>query len=964
MTGLKRHAASDFFSDAGEKKARPNDSPRDGSDKYISPQSPSRDPKEAQPRKKSLSTNPDGPERYAKNYGRRESMDRSTLHRPSPVGTGSRLGNPQITRGLGSSDMLPPEPIQSLRRGSIEGRSPKSLPSPTSLTAERLSSVVVPSTSSEGSTPQRVAPVAPMMRTATTLTPSSTGLITENVVADLMKEFMLTTTDATSAKIERDRAKVLVDQADLEIQNSAKWFRNFASIKEQKENNKAEAEKIFKDRDEEYQKARVAQDAATVAMALALTASVGTAAPANDEVHTELRALKEQFQRRDAEYKALQKLTVSHTEQLASLQKEQRCIGAEHSHFKQKFDIIKDDQDKLRRMQSEEIARERRLEGDHDRNHERLKALKKDLDSLDKDTKALRKNNKEWKPDIKAVESTVNNIQADLRKLKSKELQEQFDMVKKTTKEDIQKAKSEIETSVATIATSRASLEQRIDSHDVRLEELEKGVYTGEGKKCIRDQVAHYQKVVEINGDAVEQLKNRSKEEKEHIIGRLDLLEKERGAVENLRENLGQVEKRLELMENRARNITMTSVPNNASSGTSGGSGGSDSSGEQLKAQVEALIAEVREVKSEIAGLQSDQMTFEEQILPHWDGDMINIVSKVETNKTEMLQMLKSLEDKISEHGKQMANLNSRLQSLSINQAVAAQNQQRIQPPPSYGHTLSSFVGPSQPVQNGVTSPPSQVHDFSHQLLAQLNPLRIELNNLQGRINSLDGRSQVSYNDLAGRQNNCIQAIQSLENRYDNLTTEELTRNMVNQMQTMYPHASNVQAEIDLMRRQHSTVDERLTDIEKNWSSVSEIVARVDYIDSKFDSVVSEVANLSQRVKILDDSRERWDEGAGKALEVKVELEKFQDSINNNAVAKLGAEAATKTANEELIRSVTETTQKLTTEVGNLNEKTLRLVKQVDGQQDAVSILQAAVETVNENLPTPANIPPWDMKID
>lgn len=434
--------------------------------------------------------------------------------------------------------------------------------------------------------------------------------------------------------------------------------------------------------------------------------------------------------------------------------------------------------------------------------------------------------------------------------------------------------------------------------------------------------------------------------------------------MENLRENLGQVEKRLELMENRARNITMTSVPNNASSGTSGGSGGSDSSGEQLKAQVEALIAEVREVKSEIAGLQSDQMTFEEQILPHWDGDMINIVSKVETNKTEMLQMLKSLEDKISEHGKQMANLNSRLQSLSINQAVATQNQQRIQPPPSYGHTLSSFVGPSQPVQNGVTSPPSQVHDFSHQLLAQLNPLRIELNNLQGRINSLDGRSQVSYNDLAGRQNNCIQAIQSLENRYDNLTTEELTRNMVNQMQTMYPHASNVQAEIDLMRRQHSTVDERLTDIEKNWSSVSEIVARVDYIDSKFDSVVSEVANLSQRVKILDDSRERWDEGAGKALEVKVELEKFQDSINNNAVAKLGAEAATKTANEELIRSVTETTQKLTTEVGNLNEKTLRLVKQVDGQQDAVSILQAAVETVNENLPTPANIPPWDMKID
>ena len=891
-------------------------------------------------------------------------MDRSTLHRPSPVGTGSRLGNPQITRGLGSSDMLPPEPIQSLRRGSIEGRSPKSLPSPTSLTAERLSSVVVPSTSSEGSTPQRVAPVAPMMRTATTLTPSSTGPITENVVADLMKEFMLTTTDATSAKIERDRAKVLVDQADLEIQNSAKWFRNFASIKEQKENNKAEAEKIFKDRDEEYQKARVAQDAATAAMALALTASVGTAAPANDEVHAELRALKEQFQRRDAEYKALQKLTVSHTEQLASLQKEQRCLGAEHSHFKQKFDIIKDDQDKLRRMQSEEIARERRLEGDHDRNHERLKALEKDLDSLDKDTKALRKNNKEWKPDIKAVESAVNNIQADLRKLKPKELQEQFDMVKKTTKEDIQKAKSEIETSVATIATSRASLEQRIDSHDVRLEELEKGVYTGEGKKCIRDQVAHYQKVVEINGDAVEQLKNRSNEEKEHIIGRLDLLEKERGAVENLRENLGQVEKRLELMENRARNITMTSVPNNASSGTSGGSGGSDSSGEQLKAQVEALIAEVREVKSEIAGLQSDQMTFEEQILPHWDGDMINIVSKVETNKTEMLQMLKSLEDKISEHGKQMANLNSRLQSLSINQAVATQNQQRIQPPPSYGHTLSSFVGPSQPVQNGVTSPPSQVHDFSHQLLAQLNPLRIELNNLQGRINSLDGRSQVSYNDLAGRQNNCIQAIQSLENRYDNLTTEELTRNMVNQMQTMYPHASNVQAEIDLMRRQHSTVDERLTDIEKNWSSVSGIVARVDYIDSKFDSVVSEVANLSQRVKILDDSRERWDEGAGKALEVKVELEKFQDSINNNAVAKLGAEAATKTANEELIRSVTETTQKLTTEVGNLNEKTLRLVKQVDGQQDAVSILQAAVETVNENLPTPANIPPWDMKID
>jgi DNA repair exonuclease SbcCD ATPase subunit len=246
----------------------------------------------------------------------------------------------------------------------------------------------------------------------------------------------------------------------------------------------------------------------------------------------------------------------------------------------------------------------------------------------------------------------------------------------------------------------------------------------------------------------------------------------------------------------------------------------------------------------------------------------------------------------------------------------------------------------------------------------QLNPLRIELNNLQGRINNLDGRSQASYNDLAGRQNNCIQAIQSLENRYDNLTTEELTRNMVNQIQTMYPHASNVQAEIELMRRQYSTADARLTDIENNWSSVSGIVARVGHINSKFDSVVGEVANLSQRIKILDDSRERWDEGAEKALEVRVELEKFQDSVGNNAAAKLSAEAATEAANEELVRSVTETTQKLTTEVGNLNEKTLRLVKQVDGQQDAVSILQAAVETVNKNLPTPASIPPWDMKVD
>lgn len=891
-------------------------------------------------------------------------MDRSTLRRPSPVGTESRLNSPQTTRAVGSSDMLPPEPVQSLRRGSIEGGSPKSLPS-TSLTTGSLSSAVVPSTDNGGSAPQRVAPVAPMMRTTTPLTPSSTGPTTENVVVDLMKELMLTTTDATSAKVERDRAKMLVDQADLEIQNSAKWFRNFASIKEQKENSKAEAEKIFKYRDEEYQKARVAQDAATVAMALAVTASAGTAVPANDKMHAELRAelraLKEQFQRREAEYKALQKLTVSHTDQLALLQKEQRCLGAEHSHFKQKFNIIKDDQDKLRRMQSEEIARERRLEGDHDKNHERLRVLEKDLDSLDKDTKVLKKSSKEWKPDIKAVESVVNNIQADLRKLKSKELQEQFDIVKKT-KEDIQKARSEIETSIATITTGRASLEQRIDSHDVKLEELEKGVYTGEGKMCIRDQVAHYQKVVEINGDAVEQLKDRLNEENEHIIGRLDLLEKERGAVENLRENLGQVEKRLELMENRARNITTTSVPNSASSGTSGGSG---SSGQQLKAQVEALTVEVREVKSEIVGLQSDQTTFEEQILPHWDGNMTNIVSKIEANKTEMLQMLKSLEDRISEHGKQIANLNSRPQSLPISQAVATQNQQRIQPPPSsYGPTSPSFAVPSQPVQNGITSPPPQVHDFSHQLLAQLNPLRIELNNLQGRINNLDGRSLASYNDLAGRQNNCIQAIQSLENRYDNLTTEELTRNMVNQMQIMYPHASNVQAEIELMRRQHSTVDARLTDIENNWSSVSGIVARVGHINSKFDNVVGEVANLSQRVKILDDSRERWDEGAGKALEVKVELEKFQDSININAAARLSAEAATEATNEELVRSVTETTQKLTTEVGNLNEKTLKLVKQVDGQQDAVSILQAAVEMVNKNLPTPASIPPWDMKVD
>lgn len=893
-------------------------------------------------------------------------MDRSALHRPSSVGAGSRLDSPQTTRGPAPSDMLPPEPVQALRRSGVERRSPKSFPSPTSLNTDGNSSALVQSDGSGGSTPQRVAPVAPMVRTAAPETPSSTEPASEIIVADRMKEVMLATTDATSAKIERDRAKMLVDQADIEIQNSAKWFLNFASIKEQKENNKTKAEKVFKERDKEYEKARAAQDVATAAMALAVTTSAGTAAPANDEVQAELRALRDQIQRRDAEYKALQteiakildtvsplmRSTVSHTEQLTLLQKEQRRIASDYSLLQRNLDAVKNDQGNIWRKQDDEAARVRALENHLDEDHDQLKVLKKglneDLASLTKENKALKNNNNEWRSGIKAVETGIHAIKADVYNLKTKELKEQLDTVKKV-KEDIEKAKSDIETSIATIKTEHASLEQKVDGQGVKLEELEKGVYTGEERKFILDQVALLEKVVEKNEKAVEQLKDRSNEEKDHIIGRLDLLENERRVVEHLQEDLGQVGKRLELMESRAQIMAIAPVSNSASSGAGG---------EQLKAQIEGLTMEVRTVKSDIAGLLSDQTTFEKDILPHWDQDVTNIKSKVDANKTEMLQRIGSIEDKISEHGKQIASLYSRPQPLPVNQATASPNQQRTQPPVSpYGPVSPGFVIPSQNVQNVVSSPPPQIHDLSHQLQAQLGPLRIELHSLQGRMSNLDVRSQASYADLVQRQNTCIQAIQSLENRYDNLTTEELTRNMVNQMQTLYPHASNFQAEIERMRRQYSAIDARLLDLESKYNSVPEIANQVSQINSKADALISTVKSLS-------DSRERWDDGAGKALEVKIELEKFQDSINSNAAAKLSAEAAAKAANDESIRSVIDTTQRLVNEVNDLNKETKKLVDRVNGQQNAVSVLQAVVEKVNNGLSSPINLPDWDMKVD
>jgi len=91
-------------------------------------------------------------------------------------------------------------------------------------------------------------------------------------------------------------------------------------------------------------------------------------------------------------------------------------------------------------------------------------------------------------------------------------------------------------------------------------------------------------------------------------------------------------------------------------------------------------------------------------------------------------------------------------------------------------------------------------------------------------------------------------AIQHLDDRFNNLTTDRLAQNMVHQMSQMYPYAANVQAELELVKKR----DEQFR---HNLTCLCTKVAQLDKVVSDAQSPISpeQLSALQMRLDMLSE---------------------------------------------------------------------------------------------------------------
>lgn len=110
---------------------------------------------------------------------------------------------------------------------------------------------------------------------------------------------------------------------------------------------------------------------------------------------------------------------------------------------------------------------------------------------------------------------------------------------------------------------------------------------------------------------------------------------------------------------------------------------------------------------------------------------------------------------------------------------------------------------------------------------------------------------------LENHRNNIValeRGYQHLEDRFNNLTTDQLAQNMVHQMSKMYPYAANVQAEFDLVKNRDEQIRQNFTGLFSKIAQLDKVVVdtqssiksneQVHYLQNRLDTLAEEVTNI------------------------------------------------------------------------------------------------------------------------
>lgn len=237
---------------------------------------------------------------------------------------------------------------------------------------------------------------------------------------------------------------------------------------------------------------------------------------------------------------------------------------------------------------------------------------------------------------------------------------------------------------------------------------------------------------------------------------------------------------------------------------------------------------ELRELTKEVDELHAGQDQIRDTFTTHNEG-IATRVDKAEKEIHEISVELRETFDKAREEAETIA---KKINGVS-KRVEATMTAATTRPTPPSAPPTPQMHQPAHVPGRGSSSPGND----NGALAAKLSELARDFMRFSGYVN---GQFSTSPN-LPATLSSFNQALLSLQSRYNNLTTEPLVRAMVQQMQLMYPYASNAQNEIRFIRA-------AVSELEK-------LPPKIDMLTTQVDLRTKDIAALEQ--KVSDHEKER-----------------------------------------------------------------------------------------------------------
>ena len=327
-----------------------------------------------------------------------------------------------------------------------------------------------------------------------------------------------------------------------------------------------------------------------------------------------------------------------------------------------------------------------------------------------------------------------------------------------------------------------------------------------------------------------------------------------------------------------------------------------------LEAKVGSLIQSLQILNGEVFGTNENESTnnhksritrFQEDIaefikelrarMETTDIRTAHVASLATAGNTHMSQRLEALKAELAQVARELAAVISDQKVKDelvgqeverLDQTIVAMQADLVKVRPDLSETrsnqqpqdMTAFL--AQGLTNGAYFPQPNLNRVS----PQDGVVAADLSNTQSKL----------LDDYNNRLVVCETVLANLQQRYDNLSTAELARNMVHQMSTMYPYPAQVLAQLEQLGRNYNTLVQTVANLSGNYSTLGRRVDAIAQTTTAQRAVVNRLHEekiMSLEAKFTALSQRSATPGNTAEMAISVEMDKKTACLNEQLAA-------------------------------------------------------------------------------